>query len=183
MSFPGRDDRAPGGGRYRPRPGNGNGTPNSAGAPSRSVFGPAVVGFGASGAGGSGPNGAGQRDPRLGRAGDGVGRSLVRPYAVTGGRTRPRTQLEIEAMVAAAHYEARDLSVLSPECQAILGFCRDWRSVAEISAVLRMPLGVARILIADMAVEGLVRIHQLDHAQGRPDLNLLERVLSGLRKL
>jgi hypothetical protein len=112
-----------------------------------------------------------------------AGSPLVRPYAVTGGRTKPRTQLEIEAMVAAAHYEARDLSVLSPECQAILGFCRDWRSVAEISAVLRMPLGVARILIADMAVEGLVRIHQLDHAQGRPDLNLLERVLSGLRKL
>ena len=111
------------------------------------------------------------------------GRSLVRPYAVTGGRTRPRTQLEIEAMVAAAHYEARDLSVLSPECQAILGFCRDWRSVAEISAALRMPLGVARILIADMAVEGLVRIHQLDHAQGGPEVNLLERVLSGLRKL
>jgi Protein of unknown function (DUF742) len=126
---------------------------------------------------------AGQGDPRMGRSGDGAGSSLVRPYAVTGGRTKPRTQLEIEAMVAAAHYEARDLSVLSPECQAILGFCRDWRSVAEISAVLRMPLGVARILIADMAVEGLVRIHQLDHAQGRPDLNLLERVLSGLRKL
>ena len=111
------------------------------------------------------------------------GRSLVRPYAVTGGRTRPRTQLEIEAMVAAAHYEARDLSVLSPECQAILGFCRDWRSVAEISAVLRMPLGVARILIADMAAEGLVRIQQLDHAEGRPDVPLLERVLSGLRRL
>src|SRR5215471_13481802 len=70
--------------------------------------------------------------------------SLVRPYAVTGGRTKPRYQLQIEAMVAASHYEARDLSVLSPECQAILGFCRDWRSVAEISAVLRMPLGVAR---------------------------------------
>jgi Protein of unknown function (DUF742) len=86
-------------------------------------------------------------------------------------------------MVVASHYEARDLSVLSPECQAILGFCRDWRSVAEISAVLRMPLGVARILIADMAVEGLVRIHQQDHAQDRPDLNLLERMLSGLRRL
>jgi hypothetical protein len=183
VSVPGRDDRAPAGGRYRPRPGNGNGAPSSAGAPSRSVFGPAIAGFGAGGPGGAGPAGAGQRDPRLGRAGDGAGSSLVRPYAVTGGRTRPRTQLEIEAMVAAAHYEARDLSVLSPECQAILGFCRDWRSVAEISAVLRMPLGVARILIADMAVEGLVRIHQLDHAQGRPDLNLLERVLSGLRKL
>jgi hypothetical protein len=111
------------------------------------------------------------------------GSSLVRPYAVTGGRTKPRTQLQIEAMVAASHYEAHDLSVLSPECQAILGFCRDWRSVAEISAVLRMPLGVARVLIADMAMEGLVRVHQIDHAQGRPDVNLLERVLSGLRKL
>jgi hypothetical protein len=109
--------------------------------------------------------------------------ALVRPYAVTGGRTKPRYQLQIEAMVAASHYEAHDLSVLSPECQAILGFCRDWRSVAEISAVLRMPLGVARVLIADMAMEGLVRVHQIDHAQGRPDVNLLERVLSGLRKL
>jgi hypothetical protein len=109
--------------------------------------------------------------------------ALVRPYAVTGGRTKPRYQLQIEAMVAASRYDAHDLSVLSPECQAILGFCRDWRSVAEISAVLRMPLGVARVLIADMAMEGLVRVHQLDHAQGRPDINLLERVLSGLRKL
>jgi hypothetical protein len=109
--------------------------------------------------------------------------ALVRPYAVTGGRTKPRTQLQIEAMVAASHYEARDLSLLSPECQAILSFCRDWRSVAEVSAVLRMPLGVARVLIADMAMEGLVRVHQTDHAQGRPDINLLERVLSGLRKL
>jgi hypothetical protein len=108
---------------------------------------------------------------------------LVRPYAVTGGRSEPRYQLEIEAMVAVAHYQDRDTSVLSPEYQAILGLGGGWRSVAEISAVLRMPLGVARILIADMAVEGLVRIHQLDHAQGRPDLNLLERVLSGLRKL
>jgi hypothetical protein len=171
VSVPGRDDRAPAGGGFGLRPGNG-------------VPGPGLdagAGSGPVGLGGVEAGGGGLGDPRLG--GDGGGRSLVRPYAVTGGRTRPRTQLEIEAMVAAAHYEARDLSVLSPECQAILGFCRDWRSVAEISAVLRMPLGVARILIADMAVEGLVRIHQLDHAQGRPDLNLLERVLSGLRKL
>jgi Protein of unknown function (DUF742) len=108
---------------------------------------------------------------------------LVRPYAVTGGRTEPRYQLEIEAMVVAGYYGAHDLSLLSPECQAILEFCRDWRSVAEVSAVLQMPLGVARILIADMAVEGLVRIHQLNHAQGGPDINLLERVLSGLRRL
>jgi hypothetical protein len=108
---------------------------------------------------------------------------LVRPYAVTRGRTEPRSKLEIEAMVVAAYYDARDLSLLSPESQAILETCRNWRSVAEIAAVLQMPLGVARILIADMAAEGKVRIHQPNHAQGSPDVKLLERVLSGLRKL
>jgi hypothetical protein len=108
---------------------------------------------------------------------------LVRPYTVTQGRTEPRYQLEIEAMVATAHYDAPDLSMLSPECQAILRFCRGWQSVAEISAVLRMPLGVVRILVADLAVEGLVRVQQPNHAQGGPDVKLLERVLSGLRRL
>jgi hypothetical protein len=108
---------------------------------------------------------------------------LVRPYQVTRGRTKPRYQLEIEAMVASAPYQTRDLSQLSPECRAILELCREWQSVAEISAVLRMPLGVARILVADMAAEGLVRIQQLNHSQGGPDVKLLERVLSGLRKL
>ena len=131
-------------------------------------------------AGGRRPAGGNGRRPR---GADGAGSGLVRPYAVTGGRTRSRYHHQIEAMVAASHYEARDLSTLSPECQAILGFCRDWRSVAEISAVLRMPLGVARVLIGDMAVDGLVRIHQIDHEDGGPDLNLLERVRSGLRKL
>jgi hypothetical protein len=102
---------------------------------------------------------------------------------VTRGRTEPRYQLEIEAIVETNRYDPRELPMLSPECRAILEFCRDWRSVAEVSAVLQMPLGVARILIADLAMEGLVRIHQLDHAHGRPDVKLLERVLSGLRKL
>jgi hypothetical protein len=108
---------------------------------------------------------------------------LVRPYTVTGGRTKARYHLEIEAMIAASHYQAGDLTRLSPECQAILNFCRDWRSVAEVSAVLQIPLGVARILITDMASEGLVRIHQLNHDQGHPDVQLLERVLSGIRRL
>jgi hypothetical protein len=108
---------------------------------------------------------------------------LVRPYTVTGGRTQPRYKLALEALVSATVYEPRDLSVLAPECQAILQFCLDWRSVAEISAVLRMPLGVARILVADMSADGLVRIHQRDDSESRPDLNLLERVLSGLRKI
>ena len=128
--------------------------------------------------------GSGPARPGFGvTAGENGGTKLVRPYTVTGGRTQPRYQLAVEALVTATVLEPRDLSVLAPECQAILQFCRDWRSVAEVSAVLRMPLGVARILIADMSADGLVRIHQRDDAEGRPDLQLLERVLSGLRKI
>lgn len=118
----------------------------------------------------------------FGAGGDGATR-LVRPYTVTGGRTKPRYQLPLEALITATVLEPRDLSVLAPECQAILQFCRDWRSVAEVSAVLRLPLGVARILIADMSADGLVRIQEREDASGRPDLHLLERVLSGLRKI
>jgi hypothetical protein len=130
------------------------------------------------------PSGEGREPPLTGdELPEDDGDYLVRPYTVTQGRTEPRYQLEIEAMVATAHHEVPDLSVLSPECQAILRFCRSWQSVAEISAVLRMPLGVARILIADLAVEGLVRVQQPNHAQGGPDVKLLERVLSGLRRL
>jgi hypothetical protein len=86
-------------------------------------------------------------------------------------------------MVASSHYEAGDVTRLSPECQAILELCRDWRSVAEVSAILRMPLGVARILITDLASEGLVRVEQRSQSQARPDTKLLERVLQGIRRL
>lgn len=109
--------------------------------------------------------------------------SLVRPYAVTGGRTRPRYDLPIEALISAAPYPGRDVTTLTPEYKAIIDLCRNWRSVAEVSALLRLPLGVARVLIADMTHEGLLRVHQSPFAEGQPDLQLLERVLSGLRKL
>ncbi|MFD8807663.1 DUF742 domain-containing protein [Streptomyces sp. NPDC059597] len=110
---------------------------------------------------------------------------LVRPYAMTGGRTRPRYQLAIEALVhttAAPHQMQGQL----PEHQRICNLCREIKSVAEISALLTIPLGVARILVADLAEAGLVAIHQPggdENAGGQPDVTLLERVLSGLRKL
>jgi hypothetical protein len=109
--------------------------------------------------------------------------SLVRPYAVTGGRTAPRTQLALEALVSSATSIHHDLSTRTPEYQAISALCRQVRSVAEISAMLRIPLGVTRILVADMAAESLVQLHQPQLDAGKPDLNLLERVLSGLRRL
>lgn len=109
--------------------------------------------------------------------------SLVRPYAVTGGRTRPRYDLALEALVTAAPYPPRDVAQLTPEYRAIMDLCRSVRSVAEVSALLRIPIGVARVLIADMALEGLLRLHQTRPAGVQPDIRLLERVLSGLRNL
>ncbi len=73
-----------------------------------------------------------------------------------------------------------------PEHQRICRLCFEIKSVAEISALLTIPLGVARILVADLAEAGLVAIHQPggdESAGGQPDVTLLERVLSGLRKL
>ncbi|WP_169950209.1 DUF742 domain-containing protein, partial [Microbispora sp. H11081] len=86
--------------------------------------------------------------------------SLVRPYAVTGGRTAPRLQLAMEALVSSATVMHQDISMLTPERQAISTLCRQVRSVAEVSALLRIPLGVVRVVIADMAAEGLVHVHQ-----------------------
>uniref|UniRef100_UPI00384FBFC9 DUF742 domain-containing protein n=3 Tax=Microbispora TaxID=2005 RepID=UPI00384FBFC9 len=86
--------------------------------------------------------------------------SLVRPYAVTGGRTAPRVQLAMEALVSSATSVQQDLSTFTPERQAISTLCRQVRSVAEVSALLRIPLGVVRVVIADMAAEGLVHVHQ-----------------------
>ncbi|MFD3438185.1 DUF742 domain-containing protein [Streptomyces sp. NPDC058685] len=110
---------------------------------------------------------------------------LVRPYAMTGGRTRPRYQLAIEALVSTTADPAR-LQGQLPEHQRICRLCFEIKSVAEISALLTIPLGVARILVADLAEAGLVAIHQPggdESAGGQPDVTLLERVLSGLRKL
>ncbi|WP_435130798.1 DUF742 domain-containing protein [Actinacidiphila sp. bgisy144] len=110
---------------------------------------------------------------------------LVRPYAMTGGRTRPRYQLAIEALVSTTADPERLRGQL-PEHQRICLLCREVKSVAEISALLTIPLGVVRILVADLAEAGLVAIHQPggdEAAGGQPDVTLLERVLSGLRKL
>ncbi|WP_351223432.1 DUF742 domain-containing protein [Streptomyces sp. NPDC002133] len=110
---------------------------------------------------------------------------LVRPYAMTGGRTRPRYQLAIEALVSTTADPVR-LQGQLPEHQRICRLCFEIKSVAEISALLSIPLGVARILVADLAEAGLVAIHQPggdESAGGQPDVTLLERVLSGLRKL
>ncbi|MCT2582696.1 DUF742 domain-containing protein [Actinophytocola gossypii] len=110
--------------------------------------------------------------------------SLVRPYTKTGGRTRSNYDLAIEALVSTSERgKAPDAAVL-PEHRSICGLCLDTRSVAEVAAHLRLPLGVAKVLIGDMAGMGLVLIHQSGMVVGdRPSIEFMERVLSGLRRL
>jgi hypothetical protein len=62
------------------------------------------------------------------------------------------------------------------------------QSLAEIAARMEVPLGVARVLVADMAADGLLAVHaptgfDAEDADGSVGTELLERVLSGLRRL
>ncbi len=111
-------------------------------------------------------------------------RFVVRPYTWTGGRTRPVQDLALETLVFTSD-EGRDVTAIcSAEHAAIAELCTEVRSVAEVAALLALPLGVARVLLADMIDTGLVNVHRntlgLDSA---PDLSLLERVLAGLHRL
>jgi hypothetical protein len=116
----------------------------------------------------------------------------VRPYAITGGRTRATGHLLlVETFVAAIDAPEERLELTSgswaervmPEMRAIVELCRRMRSVAEIAALLRMPLGVVRVLLSDLADQGRIRVYGTGHGPGGPDRALLERVLSGLRRL
>ncbi|MEU5597214.1 DUF742 domain-containing protein [Streptomyces sp. NPDC020298] len=119
----------------------------------------------------------------------------VRPYSLTGGRTRFGHVLLVETFVAAtAAIEAPEqrkeltsapLSAVMPEMRAIVELCRRMRTVAEIAALLKMPLGVVRVLLSDLADQGKIRVYGTgtNHGVGRPDRALLERVLNGLRRL
>lgn len=111
-------------------------------------------------------------------------RTLVRPYVLTRGRTQSRRHLAIEALVstrAGAHW---NVARLTGEFRSVRSLCHHPRSVAEVAATLSVPLGVARVLLDDMAEQGLVTIHDSRvSADGRPAIALMERVLHGLRRL
>ncbi|MCE0762305.1 DUF742 domain-containing protein [Pseudonocardia kujensis] len=109
------------------------------------------------------------------------GRSLaVRPYFYTKGRTRSRYELAMETLVSTPPAALRRAELA--EHLPILELCREPRSVAEVGAIMGMPLGVARVVVGDLAVTGGLEVHRTVTAEG-PDLALMERVLSGLRRL
>jgi uncharacterized protein DUF742 len=115
---------------------------------------------------------------------DGGGSSVVRPYTWTRGRTRSGFALEIETLVSTSTRGREQFGVLQFEHRSVAELCDQARSVAEVAALLGVPLGVAKVLVGDMAGLGLVVVHQTVSSNGDvPDLALMERVLSGLRRL
>ncbi len=115
--------------------------------------------------------------------GDGV--RLVRPYTVTGGRTRSRGtgELPMETLVSVSSVGRTKLASLRFERGDVVRLCSSTQSVAEVSAHLKLPLGVARVLVGDLHAEGLLDVHMPVPAQSGPDAALLGKVLDGLQAL
>ncbi|GAA2127511.1 MULTISPECIES: DUF742 domain-containing protein [Glycomyces] len=115
--------------------------------------------------------------------------SLVRPYAVTRGRTRPQLEIALEALVETTARGRSGQFLGGREQKVIVDLCGGrLQSLAEIAARMEVPLGVARVLVADMAADGLLAVHEptgfdADGGDGSVGTELLERVLSGLRRL
>ncbi len=110
--------------------------------------------------------------------------SRVRPYTRTGGRTRTAHDLALEALVSTSEDGRRYRGVRTIEHRQICDICLDTRSIAEIAAHLRLPLGVVKVLVGDMADAGLVLIHQTELILGdQSSRAFMERVLQGLRAL
>ncbi|MCO5989619.1 DUF742 domain-containing protein [Actinoallomurus spadix] len=107
---------------------------------------------------------------------------LIRPYVITGGRTHAGRELAIEALTLTTEKGRALAHMLVSEQAAICRMCETPISIAEVSALLAVPLGVARVLIADMSHEGLVSVITPRQQDGHP-IEVLQKVLEGLRRL
>jgi hypothetical protein len=111
---------------------------------------------------------------------------LVRPYTHTGGRTRSTHNLALEALISASHHPGAGAAALTTHHRRrIVDLCARPRSVAEVAALLSVPLGVARVLLGDLATAGAVVVHPTaaTTGDGAPDVDFMHRVLVGLRRL
>ncbi|GAA1479287.1 DUF742 domain-containing protein [Nocardioides aestuarii] len=106
---------------------------------------------------------------------------LVRSYTLTAGRTKTDVDLPVEATLRRQGFD--DEGGETPR-QRILRVC-DSKSVAEVSALVKMPIGVVRVLLGDLVEEGLVRVQATltDSSSTDERRDLIERTLRGLRAL
>ncbi|GGV82525.1 MULTISPECIES: DUF742 domain-containing protein [Streptomyces] len=121
-------------------------------------------------------------DPH-GLDGEETGRYL-RPYAITGGRTR-HSQHAFTLITLVVARSARDTpSGLEPEADRILELCRDRAmAVAEIAALLDLPVSVVKVLCGDLLDASLILVQSPPGQDSRPSVELIERVMDGIRQL
>ena len=111
---------------------------------------------------------------------------VVRPYAVTGGRTEPADGevLDLIAVVVATGLPAaREAGRPSPEHRRILALCGQQITVADLAADTALPVGVVRVLIADLTMQGAVTVVRQQPTDQRSEKNVLQEILDGLRAL
>lgn len=108
---------------------------------------------------------------------------VVRPYALTGGRTRPSGEgIDLLALVSSTLTRPIDDVILEPEYLEVIRQCRQPKPVADLASDLDLPLGVVRILLSDMREQGLITISA--PARSRlTDPQLLKDVADALRRL
>jgi hypothetical protein len=108
---------------------------------------------------------------------------VVRPYALTRGRTLPpgRT-LGLIDLVTTAGSAPEGARGLSPEHRRLLGLCRRPATVADVASEMDLPLGVVRVLLGDLREQGLVTVAGPPE-QGTAEERVLRSVLDGLRAL
>jgi hypothetical protein len=109
---------------------------------------------------------------------------VVRPYAVTHGRTQPaRGEFDLITQVTAARTVRDADDGKQPEHAAILRLCQNPTSVAEIATQLDLPVGTVRVLLGDLLDRGLIRTRSPVPAANLPNDHVFKAVLDGLRAL
>jgi hypothetical protein len=112
---------------------------------------------------------------------------VVRPYALTGGRTDPSggTVLDlISVVVACGPPPAKAQSPgLGPEHRKLIRMCQAPTTVADAAADLALPLGVVRVLLADLVQQDLITVQPRPAVRPQASPELLKEVLDGLRAL
>jgi hypothetical protein len=111
---------------------------------------------------------------------------LVRSYALTRGRARPRTRgegFEMIAIIATVATPAGASPDIGPEHLSIIDLCMRPHSVAEVSARLGLPLVVVRVLLGDLLAHQLIAVRRPQQESPTVTEHLLREVLHGLEAL
>lgn len=107
---------------------------------------------------------------------------VVPSYLLTRGRTRSAgRELPLETLATVTAKGQEQYSSLPRERREVLDLCVRPISVIEVAAHLAVPLGVARVLVGDLADGGYVAVHMPGQDDGRPSVEVLTRLLEGLR--